>query len=116
VIGFHAKPNPEGISPYNLGSPMLAWNHLYVNHGTIFFLSESFGAPTVSSSLSVEDDPDGSSRFVIGTKEPGSTTKNIVISDKGISCSYKCFICFNMLHLLKMHKPLHILVVQYQMQ
>jgi hypothetical protein len=79
------KPNPEGISPYNLGSPTSAWNHLYVNHGTIFFLSESFGAPTVSSSLSVEDDPDGSSRFVIGTKEPGSTTKNIIISDKGAS-------------------------------
>jgi hypothetical protein len=79
------KPNPEGISPYNLGSPTSAWNHLYVNHGTIFFLSESFGNPTISSSLSVEDDPDGSSRFVIGTKEPGSTTKNIVISDKGAS-------------------------------
>ena len=79
------KPNPEGISPYNLGSPTAAWNHLYVNHGTIFFLSESFGAPTISSSLSVEDDPDGSSRFVLGTKESGSTTKNIVISDKGIS-------------------------------
>ena len=80
-----AKPDPEGISPYNLGSPTSAWNHLYVNHGTIFFLSESFGAPTISSSLSVEDDPDGSSRFVIGTKEPGSTTKNIIISDKGAS-------------------------------
>jgi hypothetical protein len=79
------KPNPEGISPYNLGSPTAAWNHLYVNHGTIFFLSESFGAPTISSSLSVEDDPDGSSRFVIGTKESGSTTKNIIISDKGAS-------------------------------
>ena len=79
------KPNPEGISPYNLGSPTSAWNHLYVNHGTIFFLSESFGAPTISSSLSVEDDPDGSSRFVIGTKESGSITKNIVISDKGAS-------------------------------
>jgi hypothetical protein len=79
------KPNPEGISPYNLGSPTSAWNHLYVNHGTIFFLSESFGAPTISSSLSVEDDPDGSSRFVIGTKETGGTTKNIVISDKGSS-------------------------------
>ena len=80
-----AKPDPEGFSPFNLGSPTSAWNHLYVNHGTIYFLSESFGAPTVSSSLSVEDDPDGSSRFVIGTKEPGSTTKNIVISDKGAS-------------------------------
>jgi hypothetical protein len=80
-----AKPQENGISPYNLGSPDAAWNHLYVNHGTIYFLSESFGAPTVSSSLSVEDDPDGSSRFVIGTKEPGSTTKNIVISDKGAS-------------------------------
>ena len=80
-----AKPDPEGFSPFNLGSPTSAWNHLYVNHGTIYFLSESFGAPTVSSSLSVEDDPDGSSRFVIGTKEPGSTTKNIIISDKGAS-------------------------------
>ena len=79
------KPNPEGISPYNLGSPTSAWNHLYVNHGTIYFLSESFGNPTISSSLSVEDDPDGSSRFVLGTKESGSTTKNIVISDKGAS-------------------------------
>jgi hypothetical protein len=80
-----AKPDPEGFSPFNLGSPTSAWNHLYVNHGTIFFLSESFGAPTISSSLSVEDDPDGSSRFVIGTKEPGSINKNIVISDKGAS-------------------------------
>lgn len=79
------KPDPFGFSPYNLGSPTAAWNHLYVNHGTIYFLSESFGAPTISSSLSVEDDPDGSSRFVIGTKEPGSTTKNIIISDKGAS-------------------------------
>jgi hypothetical protein len=48
-------------------------------------LSESIGAPTISSSLSVEEDPDGSSRFILGTKEPGSTKKNIVISDKGAS-------------------------------
>ena len=80
-----AKPNNQGFSPYNLGSPTAAWNHLYVNNGTIFFLSESIGAPTISSSLSVEDDPDGSSRFVIGTKGPDRTTKNIIISDKGAS-------------------------------
>ena len=82
-----AKPQENGISPYNLGSPTAAWNHLYVNHGTVYFLSESFGNPTISSSLSVEDDPDGASRFVLGTKEPGSITKNIVISDKGISAA-----------------------------
>jgi hypothetical protein len=81
-----AKVNPSTKrSPYSLGSPDAFWDSLYVGHGTIYFLSESIGGPTISSSLSVEDDPDGSSRFVIGTKEPGSTTKNIVISDKGAS-------------------------------
>lgn len=79
------KPDPNGISPYNLGSPTAAWNSLYVNHGTIFFLSESFGSPTISSSFSVEDDPDGSSRFILGTKKSGSITENIVISNKGAS-------------------------------
>lgn len=79
------KPDPFGFSPYNLGSPTAAWNHLYVNRGTIYFLSESFGAPTISSSLSVEDDSNGSSRFILGTKETGGTTKNIIISDKGAS-------------------------------
>jgi hypothetical protein len=83
-----AKPDPvTRLSPYSLGSPDAWWNSLYVGNSTIYFLSESIGGPTVSSSLSVEDDPDGSSRFVIGTKEPGSTTKNIVISDKGISAA-----------------------------
>ncbi len=80
-----AKPDGGGFSQYNLGSPESAWNHLYIRDRTIFFLSESIGAPTISSSLSVEEDPDGSSRFILGTKEPGSTKKNIVISDKGAS-------------------------------
>jgi hypothetical protein len=80
-----AKPNGAGFSPYNLGSPESAWNSLYIRDRTIYFLSESIGAPTISSSLSVEEDPDGSSRFILGTKEPGSTKKNIVISDKGAS-------------------------------
>jgi hypothetical protein len=83
-----AKPDPvTRLSPYSLGSPDAWWNSLYVGNSTIYFLSESIGGPTISSSLSVEDDPDGSSRFVLGTKEPGSTTKNIVISDKGISAA-----------------------------
>jgi hypothetical protein len=80
-----AKPDGGGFSQYNLGSPESAWNHLYIRDRTIFFLSESIGAPTISSSLSVEEDLDGSSRFVLGTKEPGNTKKNIVISDKGAS-------------------------------
>ena len=80
-----AKPDGGGFSQYNLGSPESAWNHLYIRDRTIFFLSESIGAPTISSSLSVEEDLDGSSRFILGTKEPGSTKKNIVISDKGAS-------------------------------
>jgi hypothetical protein len=83
-----AKPDPvTRLSPYSLGSPDAWWNSLYVGNSTIYFLSESIGGPTISSSFSVIDDPDGSSRFVLGTKEPGSTTKNIVISDKGISAA-----------------------------
>ena len=83
-----AKPDPvTRLSPYSLGSPDAWWNSLYVGNSTIYFLSESIGGPTISSSLSVIDDPDGSSRFVLGTKESGSTTKNIVISDKGISAA-----------------------------
>jgi hypothetical protein len=82
------KPDPvTKLSPYSLGSPDAWWNSLYVGNSTIYFLSESIGGPTISSSFSVEDDPNGSSRFVLGTKEPGSTTKNIIISDKGISAA-----------------------------
>jgi len=82
-----AKPDGAGFSPYNLGSPESAWNSLYINNRTIYFLSESIGSPTISSSLSVEEDLDGSSRFILGTKEPGEIKKNIIISDKGISAA-----------------------------
>ncbi len=80
-----AKPDGFGFSPYNLGSPESAWNHLYINNRTIFFLSESIGAPTISSSLSVEEDTDGSSRFVLGTKDKLGLKKEVIISDKGAS-------------------------------
>jgi hypothetical protein len=80
-----AKPNPEGISPYNLGSPDAAWNSIYVNHGTIYFLSESVGNPTTSGSLSIVDDPIEGSRFVLGTRDAVGQKKEIIISDKGAS-------------------------------
>ena len=80
-----AKPDPFGFSPYNLGSPTSAWNHLYVNHGTIFFLSESIGNPTTSGSLSIVDDPIEGARFVLGTRDAAGLKKEIVISDKGAS-------------------------------
>ena len=80
------KPDPvTRLSPYSLGSPEAWWNSLYVGNSTIYFLSESIGGPIISSSFSVINDPDGSSRFILGTRESGSTTKNIVISDKGVS-------------------------------
>lgn len=82
-----AKPDGYGFSPYNLGSPESAWNHLYINNRTIFFLSESIGSPTISSSLSVEEDTDGSSRFVLGTKDATGLKKEVIISDKGASLS-----------------------------
>jgi hypothetical protein len=80
-----AKPNDRGFSPYNLGAPNAGWNHLYINNRTIFFLSESIGQPTISSSLSVEEDTDGSSRFVLGTKDATGLKKEVIISDKGAS-------------------------------
>lgn len=80
-----AKPDPNGISPYNLGSPESAWNSIYVNHGTLYFLSESVGNPTTSGSLSVVDDPATGARFVLGTRDPAGQKKEIVISDRGAS-------------------------------
>ena len=80
-----AKPDGHGFSPYNLGSPTAAWNSLYVNHGTIYFLSESVGNPTTSGSLSIVDDPIEGSRFVLGTRDAVGQKKEIVISDKGAS-------------------------------
>ena len=80
-----AKPDPNGISPYNLGSPESAWNSIYVNHGTIYFLSESVGNPTTSGSLSIVDDPIEGSRFVLGTRDAVGQKKEIIISDKGAS-------------------------------
>ena len=80
-----AKPNPEGISPYNLGSPESAWNSLYVNHGTIYFLSESVGNPTTSGSFSIVDDPTTGARFILGTRDPAGQKKDIFISDQGAS-------------------------------
>lgn len=80
-----AKPDPNGISPYNLGSPEAAWNSIYVNHGTLYFLSESVGNPTTSGSLSIVDDPDTGARFVLGTRDPAGQKKEIVISDRGAS-------------------------------
>ena len=80
-----AKPDGAGFSPYNLGSKESAWNSLYINNATIYFLSESIGSPTISSSLSVEEDTDGSSRFVLGTKDATGLKKEVIISDKGAS-------------------------------
>ena len=81
-----AKPDPvTRLSPYSLGSPEAWWNSLYVGNSTIYFLSESIGGSIISSSLSVLDDEDGSSRFVLGTKQAGKINKNIIISDKGAS-------------------------------
>ena len=79
-----AKPDPNGISPYSLGSPTSWWNSLYVNHGTIYFMSQSVGGPTVSSSISVVDDTYGSS-FVFGTKNAAGQPTNIIISNEGVS-------------------------------
>ena len=79
-----AKP-AGGFSPYNLGSKDAAWNSLYVNNATIYFLSESVGNPTTSGSLSVVDDPIEGARFVLGTRDAAGLKKEIVISDKGAS-------------------------------
>ena len=79
-----AKP-AGGFSPYNLGSKDAAWNSLYVNNATIYFLSESVGNPTTSGSLSVVDDPIEGARFVLGTRDAVGQKKEIVISDKGAS-------------------------------
>ena len=80
-----AKPDDGGFSPYNLGSKDAAWNSLYVNNATIYFLSESVGNPTTSGSLSVVDDPIEGARFVLGTRDAVGLKKEIVISDKGAS-------------------------------
>ena len=80
-----AKPDGGGFSPYNLGSKDAAWNSLYVNNATIYFLSESVGNPTTSGSLSVVDDPIEGARFVLGTRDAVGQKKEIVISDKGAS-------------------------------
>ena len=79
-----AKPD-GGFSPYNLGSKDAAWNSLYINNATIYFLSESVGNPTTSGSLSVVDDPIEGARFVLGTRDASGLKKEIVISDKGAS-------------------------------
>ena len=80
-----AKPDPDGISPYSLGSRDSAWNSLYVNNATIYFMSQSVGNPTTSGSLSVVDDPIEGARFVLGTRDAAGLKKEIVISDKGAS-------------------------------
>ena len=80
-----AKPDPDGISPYSLGSRDAAWNSLYVNNATIYFMSQSVGNPTTSGSLSVVDDPIEGARFVLGTRDAAGLKKEIVISDKGAS-------------------------------
>lgn len=79
-----AKPDPNSISPYSLGSPDAWWRSLYVGHGTIYFMSQSVGGPTVSSSISVVDDAHGSS-FVFNTKNAAGHPTNIIISNEGVS-------------------------------
>jgi hypothetical protein len=78
------KPDPSGLSPYNLGSETSWWNKLYIGHGTIYFMSQSVGGPTVSSSISVVDDTHGSS-FVFNTKNAAGQPTNIIISNEGVS-------------------------------
>lgn len=80
-----AKPDPvTKFSPYSLGSPDAWWNSLYVGHGTIYFMSQSVGGPTVSSSISVVDDAHGSS-FVFNTTNAAGQPTNIIISNEGVS-------------------------------
>ena len=78
------KPDPGGLSPYNLGSETSWWNSLYVGHGTIYFMSQSIGGPTVSSSISVVNDTHGSS-FVFNTTNAAGQPTNIIISNEGVS-------------------------------
>tara|TARA_R110000868_G_scaffold107649_5_gene294469 strand:- start:2302 stop:3975 length:1674 start_codon:yes stop_codon:yes gene_type:complete len=75
-----AKPDPNGISPYSLGSPTSWWNSLYVNHGTIYFMSQSVGQPTTSASISAKDNA-----FTFNTTDAQGNTSETVISNAGIS-------------------------------
>ena len=74
------KPDPNGISPYNLGSPESAWNSLYVNHGTIYFISQSVGQPTTSASISIRDNT-----FIFNATDAQGNTSETVISGDGRS-------------------------------
>ena len=75
-----AKPDPNGISPYSLGSPTSWWNSLYVGHGTIYFMSQSVGQPTTSASISIKDNA-----FTFNTIDAQGNTSETVITDAGAS-------------------------------
>ena len=75
-----AKPDPNGISPYSLGSPTSWWNSLYVGHGTIYFMSQSVGQPTTSASISIKDNA-----FTFNTTDAQGNTSETVISNAGTS-------------------------------
>lgn len=75
-----AKPDPNGISPYSLGSPTSWWNSLYVGHGTIYFMSQSVGRPTTSASISIKDNA-----FTFNTIDAQGNTSETVITDTGAS-------------------------------
>ena len=75
-----AKPDPNGISPYSLGSPTSWWNSLYVGHGTIYFMSQSVGQPTTSASISIKDNA-----FTFNTIDAQGNTSETVITDTGAS-------------------------------
>ena len=75
-----AKPDPNGISPYSLGSAESPWNSLYVNHGTIYFISQSVGQPTTSASISIKDNT-----FTFNATDAQGNTSETVITDTGAS-------------------------------
>ena len=75
-----AKPDGHGFSPYNLGSRESPWNSLYVNHGTIYFISQSVGQPTTSASISIKNNT-----FTFNATDAQGNTSETVITDTGAS-------------------------------
>ena len=72
---------PDGApTPYNLGSPESPWNSLYVNHGTIYFISQSVGQPTTSASISIKDNT-----FIFNATDAQGNASETVISGDGRS-------------------------------
>ena len=74
-----AKPD-GALTPYNLGSRESPWNSLYVNHGTIYFISQSVGQPTTSASISIKNNT-----FTFNATDAQGNTSETVITDTGAS-------------------------------